>query len=145
MNAHVVVASPEARFGLTEVRIGLWPYVIFHSVAAAVGTRKATELVLTGRILDAHEARRIGIVDWIVETEKLHEESHRLALGMAEGSADAIGPGLDFVRETLGLAPEAAAETALRYRGRALDSADFREGVLAFRQKRTPLWPSHRR
>ncbi len=145
LNAHVIIASPEARFGLTETRIGLWPYVIFHSVAAAIGTRKATELALTARILDSHEARRIGIVDSVVESEKLREEAHRLALGMAEASADAIGEGLRFVQETAGVGPDQAVQAALNYRAKVLDSPDFREGVLAFRQKRTPLWPSHNR
>ncbi len=51
LNAHMVVASADARFGLTEVRVGLWPYVIFPVVAAAVGERKATELALTARIV----------------------------------------------------------------------------------------------
>ena len=67
LNAHIVVASADARFGLTEVRVGLWPYVIFPVVAAAVGARKATELALTARILDVEEARRIGIVDFVAE------------------------------------------------------------------------------
>ena len=70
LNAHIVVASADARFGLTEVRVGLWPYVIFPVVAAAVGYRKATELALTARIVDVEEACRIGIVDVVVEPER---------------------------------------------------------------------------
>ncbi len=145
LNAHIIVAEPAAMFGLTETRIGLWPYVIFSSVVAATGVRKATELALTGRTFDAEEAHVIGIVDRIVERERLHEEALRTALGLAQGSADANRNGLAFVRETLGLAPEAAAQAAVEYRRKAYGSADFREGVLAFRQKRNPVWPSHER
>src|SRR5580700_6007261 len=48
-NAHMVIASPDAQFGLTEIRIGLWPVIVFRAVARAIGERRATELSLTGR------------------------------------------------------------------------------------------------
>ncbi len=141
LNAHVVVASTDARFGLTELRVGIWPYVIFQSVAAAVGERKATELALTARIFGAEEACRIGIVDITAEPGRLHEEARRIALAMALGSAEAIGDGLSFVRHagTPGLDGTAAA-----FRKKAWNSPDFREGVLAFLEKRKPVWPSQR-
>jgi enoyl-CoA hydratase/carnithine racemase len=145
LNAHVVVAASDAKFGLPETRIGLWPYVIFPVVAAATGLRKATELALTGRIVDAEEAGRIGIVDVIVQPQKLQEEARRIALEMALGSAEAIGNGLAFVEQILGVGPDAAAKAAVTFREKALNSADFREGVLAFREKRKPVWPSHNR
>ena len=144
LNAHVVIARSDARFGLTETRIGLWPYVIFPVVAAATGARKATELALTARVVEADEARRIGIVDLIVEPEKLSEEARRIALDMADGSAEAIGDGLAFVQQVRGLEPEATVKAAVAFRERSLSSADFREGVLAFREKRNPVWPSHK-
>ncbi len=143
LNAHVVIAASSAKFGLTETRIGLWPYVIFPVVAAAVGVRKATELALTARVVEAEEAGRIGIVDVIVEPDKLHEEARRIALGMAGGSTEAIGDGLAFVEQTQGLGPEATAKAAAAFREKALNSVDFREGVLAFREKRKPVWPPH--
>ena len=49
-NAHIVVAAHGTTFGLTEIRIGMWPFVIFRSVSNAIGERRATELALTGRI-----------------------------------------------------------------------------------------------
>ncbi len=140
LNAHVVVAASDARFGLTELRVGLWPYMIFRAVAAAAGERKAMELALTARILDAEEARRIGLVDLIVEPECLREEAGCIASEMAEGSAEAITEGLAFVQQTQagGYDTPAAA-----FRRKAWASADFREGILAFREKRKPKWPSH--
>ncbi len=144
LNAHIVVASSGARFGLTEVRVGLFPYVIFPVVAAATGLRKATELALTARIVDADEACRIGIVDVVVEPGALHERAERIALDLAEGSVTAIEQGLSFAQQVVGLDPTAAAKLARRFRRGAHASADFREGVLAFRQKRKPEWPSHK-
>src|SRR5947207_2780206 len=61
-NAHIVIASDDATFGLTEMRIGLWPFVIFRAVVAAVGERHAVELGITGRIVDAREASMLGLV-----------------------------------------------------------------------------------
>ena len=55
-NCHVVIAGPNATFGLTEIRLGLWPFLVFRAVAAAAGERRALELALTGRIFDAREA-----------------------------------------------------------------------------------------
>ena len=135
LNAHIVVASSNARFGLPEMRIGLWPYVIFPVVAAAVGERKATELALTARIVDAEEACRIGIVDVVVEPEALDERAAGIALELAERSATVIERGLSFVQQIVGLDPVAAAKLAGRFRREAHDSADFREGVLAFRRR----------
>jgi methylglutaconyl-CoA hydratase len=144
LNAHIVVASSGARFGLPEVRIGLWPYVIVPVVAAATGFRKATELALTARIVDVEEACRIGIVDVVVEPDALHERAGRIALDLADGSVTAIEQGLSFAQQVMGLDPAAAAQLAGRFRRKAHASADFREGILAFRQKRKPEWPSHR-
>ncbi len=103
LNAHIVVASTGARFGLTEVRMGLWPYVIFPVVAAAVGIRKATELALTARIVDVEEACRIGIVDVVVS--RALRRAERMALELAEGSATAIEQGLTFVQQVAGTWP----------------------------------------
>ncbi len=60
-NCHIVVASEDATFGLTEIRLGLWPFLVFRAVAAAIGERRATELSLTGRIFGAGEAQEIGL------------------------------------------------------------------------------------
>lgn len=144
LNAHIVVASSDASFGLPEVRIGLWPYVIMPVVAAATGLRKATEMALTARMVDANEACRIGIVDVVVEPGALRERAERIALDLADGSVSAIEHGLSFGQQVLGLDSTAAAKLARRFRRGAHASADFREGILAFRQKRKPEWPSHR-
>ena len=131
LNAHMVIASSGARFGLTEVRVGLWPYMIFPVVAAAVGYRKATELALTARIVDVEEACRIGIVDFVAE----REGAEKIALDLSEGSVTAIEQGLTFLQQEL--------ELAGKFRREAHASPDFKEGVLAFHAKRKPRWPSH--
>ena len=143
LNAHVVVAASDARFGLTERRIGLWPCAIFRAVAAAAGERKALELALTARVFDAEEALRLGIVDFVVSPGGLPDQAASLAASIAEGSASASAEGLRFVRAIAGRSEEAAAGLAAEFRLRAHHSPDFREGVLAFRARRKPVWPSH--
>ena len=61
-NAHIVVAHPETRFGLTEVRIGYWPVFVFRAVEHAIGERRTMELSLSGRDFGAEEALRFGLV-----------------------------------------------------------------------------------
>src|SRR5579863_6430035 len=61
-NAHIVIAKPDTVFALTEIRVGLWPVLIFRSVAHAMGERRTVELALTGRDFTAAEARDYGLV-----------------------------------------------------------------------------------
>lgn len=143
VNAHVVIAASDARFGLTERRIGLWPCAIFRAVAAAAGERKAVELALTARLFDAEEALRLGIVDFVATPAELGERAALLAASVAEGSAAASEEGLRFVRAIGGKDGAAAASVAAEFRRRAQGSPDFREGALAFLAKRKPVWPSH--
>ena len=135
LNAHIVVASSGAQFGLPEVRIGLWPYVILPVVAAAIGLRKATELALTARLVHAEEACRMGIVDVVVEPDALREQAERIALELAERSATVMEQGLSFMQQIAELDPVSAAKLAGKFRREAHDSAEFREGVLAFRRR----------
>jgi enoyl-CoA hydratase/carnithine racemase len=142
-NAHVVVASHGASFGLTEMRIGLWPFLIFRAVVEAVGERCAVELGITGRVFDTHEAVRIGLAHHIALPDELDARATAMANGLAASSSDAMRHGLRYVAEARSLDYAAAGAVAQRLRREVLASADFSEGVRAFREKRRPRWPSH--
>ncbi len=142
-NAHVALASDDAHFGLTETRIGLWPYTIFRAVAASTGQKRAVEMAITGRLLSAQEALAVGLVHHLAPTGQLSQKARLLAGHLADGSASAVAEGLAFVRETSHQDEQTAGRTALKYRCKAQNSADFLEGVRAWRQKRNPAWPSH--
>ena len=135
-NCHIVVAAEDAAFGLTEIRIGLWPFVIFRTVAAALGERRATELALSGRIFPASEAREYGLVHHVVEPDRARE----IAAAIAESSPTAIRSGLAFVRDARGKTWEAAGDLARRMRNEVFRSTDFQEGIRAFQEKRAPRW-----
>jgi enoyl-CoA hydratase/carnithine racemase len=143
-NAHIVIASSTATFGLTEVRLGLWPVLIFPAIAAAMGERRATELALSGRVFGAADAQAYGLATEVVEPENLAERGLEAAHSIANASGVAIPSGLNYVREIRGKSTADALEIGRLIRDEIMRSDDFAEGVRAFREKRAAVWPSHR-
>ena len=141
-NCHVAVAAQGATFGITEVRIGMWPYVITRAVNAALGERRALELTLTGRLFGTNEALQYGLIQHVTPAFELDDRATAIAAQLADSSAETIGMGLAFHRESKELAAAAAGELALQMRAKQFQSADFAEGVSAFLEKRKPEWPS---
>jgi enoyl-CoA hydratase/carnithine racemase len=139
-NAHVVVAGRDARFGLTEIRIGLWPAVVFRAVVRAIGERRATELSISGRFMNADEALSAGLATEIAEDPKAR--ALEMAVQLASFSPTAMAGGLEHVARTRGLPWAEAAAVNKELRARMMASDDFREGVNAFLEKRPPRWPS---
>lgn len=139
-NCHIVVASEDARFGLTEIRLGLWPFLVFRSVAAALGERRTVELALTGRTFAAAEARQMGLIHEISPDPEAR--AAEIAAEVAGFSPTAILSGMTFVQEARGLDWRAAGDIARQVRDEVFRSEDFREGLRAFREKRAPQWPS---
>ena len=139
-NCHIVIASPAATLGLTEIRLGLWPFLVFRAVAAALGERRTNELALTGRIFNATEAREMGLVHEVVEDPA--PRALELAELIAAYSPTSIRSGMRFVQETRGADSHTGGEIARRIRNQVFRSADFQEGLRAFREKRRPKWPS---
>jgi enoyl-CoA hydratase/carnithine racemase len=139
-NAHIVVAGPEVRFGLTEVRIGLWPVLIFRAVDHAIGERRTVELALTGREFSSHQAFDYGLVTEISDDPV--KRATEIAAGISEFSPIAIGAGLDYVHQIRGHDWDHAGKVGRLTRNRLLSNDDFKEGVKAFLEKRPPHWPS---
>jgi methylglutaconyl-CoA hydratase len=139
-NAHVVIAAPDARFGLTEIRIGLWPVIVFRALVRAIGERRATELSLTGRTIGADEAMQFGLVAEISNDPKL--KAFETAKKLSEFSPAAISTGLEYIDRVRALGWMEAAPIGHRMRDDLMATADFAEGVRAFMEKRPPEWPS---
>jgi enoyl-CoA hydratase/carnithine racemase len=139
-NGHILVASEKAQFGLTEIRLGLWPFLVYRAVEIAIGERRAVELSLTGRVFDAREAQAMGLAHVI------HENPNAKAMEIGEHLASyspmAIRSGLNYVQEARGKDWQIAGRIARRVREEVFQSADFQEGIRAFREKRQPVWPS---
>ncbi|MGE5648226.1 MAG: enoyl-CoA hydratase/isomerase family protein [Acidobacteriota bacterium] len=139
-NAHIVVAAQGASFGLTEIRLGMWPFVVYRAVARAIGERRAVELGLTGRIFGTQEALAWGLVQHVVPAFELDDRAWRIASSIASFSRDTVRRGMAFVNESRGLGAAEAGALAARARKPVFEGPDFREGVEAFRQKRPPKW-----
>lgn len=139
-NCHIVVAAAEASFGLTEIRLGLWPYLVYRAVEGAMGARRTLELSLTGRIFGGAEAREFGLVHEIAEDAA--GQALEIARAVAAFSPTAVRSGMGYVQRSRGLGGREAGELALEARNQQFGGADFREGIRAFREKRAPRWPS---
>lgn len=134
------LAVPTAKFGYTEVRIGFVPAIVSAYLALQVGDKLSRDLLLTGRLFDAAEAYRLGLVSEIVQPEELAHRVQALAEILAANSPQSLratkmlmaAQNRDWLDNALALAMEANAE--------ARQTADFDEGVTAFLEKRKPVW-----
>jgi enoyl-CoA hydratase/carnithine racemase len=139
-NAHIVFAKPDARFGLTEIRIGLWPVMIFRAVVQAMGERRAVELSLSGREFGAADALLYGLVSEVADDPL--GRAAEVAQRIAGFSPVAVRAGLDYVDQMRGRDWEQAGEIGRGIRAGLLENEDFKEGARAFLEKRQPSWPS---
>jgi enoyl-CoA hydratase/carnithine racemase len=131
-NAHIVLATEEAAFGLTEIRLALWPFLVFRSVALAVGERRAIELSLTGRLFGAMEAKEYGLVHEVAPADELVSRARAIAATVASYSSPAIRGGLSFVQEIRGRDPAEAGKIARQIRDQVFRTPEFRRSVEAF-------------
>lgn len=139
------LAAPEAKFGYTEVRVGFMPALVSMFLERQVGEKLARDLFLTGRILDAAEAQAAGLVTRIVEAERLPAAARELA-----GILMANSPGgVQATKRLLVRASEAEIdrriEMAVAESVAIRSTADFREGLTAFLEKREPRWSGGKR
>jgi enoyl-CoA hydratase/carnithine racemase len=139
-NAHIVFATPEATFGLTEIRLGLWPFVIYRAIVAAVGARRTLELSLSGRIFASDQAAQYGLVHIICSANELLQQAEATARRIAESSPVAIDAGLEYAQALH--TGSADADLAASLRDQVMLSSDFQEGISAYIEKRSPRWPS---
>lgn len=142
-NAHIVLAAHGSTFGLTEIRIGMWPFTVYRAVEFALGRRRALELTLSSKIFNTPEALTWGLVHEVLPSFELYDRGLTIANALADASTETIQRGLRFVTESRGLAADDAVALALKFRAKNFNTLDFEEGVKAFREKRSPRWPSH--
>lgn len=137
MACHIRVAAPNARFGQPEVRLGLIPgYGGTVRLPRLVGRGIATELLLTGRMVDADEAARIGLVNRVVAAESLLDEARAIARSILEMGPLAVAICLDQIDRSVDSTMERALELEAEAFGAACASEDKREGTAAFLEKR---------
>jgi methylglutaconyl-CoA hydratase len=134
------LASAGAIFGYTEVRVGFIPALVSAYVVRQMGEKRARDLLLSGRIFSASEAQAMGIVNELLESERLLPRALELGQQLAEMSPVALAHTkrllLKFSEEDLDRETELGIEASARVR----KTADFQEGLAAFLEKRKPKW-----
>ncbi|HEY8152588.1 MAG TPA: enoyl-CoA hydratase-related protein [Myxococcota bacterium] len=139
--ADFTVASVGARFGLPEIGVGLLPLMVSAPIYRALGSRKALlDLVLTGRQIDAAEAKQLGLVSRVVEAGELDAEIARLSATLLAFSPSALRLGKEAVYTLC----EMEYQTSMRYLREMIvltsRTEDAQEGIRAFFEKRKPVW-----
>lgn len=137
MACHIRVASAKAKFGLPEVKLGIIPgYGGTVRLARLVGRGRATELMLTGDMIDAAEAHRIGLVNRVEEPEALMDAAREMARKMAANGPVAIAMALEAVDRGMSTTLDDAQILESRLFGLLASTEDMREGMTAFLEKR---------
>jgi methylglutaconyl-CoA hydratase len=134
------LAVPEAKFGYTEVRIGFVPAIVSTFLLRQVGEKQARDLLLTGRIIDAEEAARMGLIKEIVEPENLLARARELAALLIENSPASLRATKQLLNHHARAELDRQIEAAVRENAAVRTTADFREGVTSFLEKRKPVW-----
>lgn len=141
MACTVRLAADDARLGQPEVKLGvICGYGGTQRLPRLVGRGTALKLLLSGVIVEAHEALRIGLVDEVVPAGQLMQRAEALALEIAANAPLAVAETLRVVDEGLDLPLEAALEREAAGFGHLCGTADKTEGAQAFLAKRSPHW-----
>jgi methylglutaconyl-CoA hydratase len=136
------LAGDDARLGYTEVKIGFVPAIVSSFLLLQVGEKQARDLLLTGRILDAAEARTLGLISRVVPAAELDAAVSELSATLLANSPSSMRATKHLLhrQEIERLSRNLRAAVNINAELRATD--DFREGVAAFLEKRKPVWPS---
>ena len=139
MMCDIIIAADTAKFGQPEINLGVIPGMGgSQRLIRAVGYYKAAELILTGRMMDAAEAERAGLVSRVVPAADVLEEAGKVAETIASKSL----PSVYAAKAALDAAMETSLAEGLRFEKQVFaslfDTADQKEGMTAFREKRAP-------
>jgi methylglutaconyl-CoA hydratase len=136
------LAVPEAKFGYTEVKIGFVPAIVSTFLLRQVGEKQARDLLLTGRIIGAEEALRMGLVNEVVAGERLMARARELAAQIMENSPTSLVLTKRLLSEHARAELDQQIEAAVRENAAIRETKNFREGVTSFLEKRKPRWSS---
>ncbi len=136
----LTLAVPEAKFGYTEVRIGFVPAIVSTFLLRQVGEKVARDLLLTGRLFSAEEALRIGLINEIVPAENLLDRARELAAQLMGNSPASLTYTKRLLSDHARAELDSQIEAAINENAAIRATADFREGVVSFLEKRKPKW-----
>ncbi len=137
----IVIASERAHFGQPEIKIGVFPPVAAILLPRVIGEKRARELILTGDLIDAAEALRLGLVNYVLASAELEQKTENILTKLRELS----GSSLTMTRAALDLGGQSDFDAALAevenlYLHELMKTEDAQEGSRAFMEKRKPEW-----
>lgn len=137
----IVIASDRSRFGQPEIKLGVFPPVAAVLLPRVIGEKRARELILSGEIIDATEAGRLGLCNHVVPPAHLEGKLLEVLAKLKELS----GTSLQYARQALDLGRGRSLDAALTeqeniYLHELMKTADANEGIKAFMEKRKPVW-----
>ena len=134
------LAAPDAKFGYTEVRIGFVPAIVSSILVWQVGHKIARDLLLTGRLFDAAEAKLYGLVNEVIPSDRLLARARELAAQLLENSPSSLRATKKLINGFIAKQLDEQFASAIDDNARIRTTADFREGVSSFLEKRKPVW-----
>jgi methylglutaconyl-CoA hydratase len=134
------LAVPEAKFGYTEVRIGFVPAIVSTFLLRQTGEKYARDLLLSGRIIGTDEAERMGLINEIVAPDNLMARARELAAQLLANSPASLRATKKLLNEHARGELDARIAAAVRENAAVRTTADFREGITSFLEKRKPVW-----
>jgi len=134
------LAAPEAKFGYTEVKIGFLPAIVSVFLTRQIGEKRSRDLLLTGRIIDAAEAKEFGLVTEIVPAEHLLHRAQELAETLIEASPSSLSRAKRLLISSEIAGVDHDLERAILENARIRCTPDFQEGLASFLEKRKPVW-----
>jgi methylglutaconyl-CoA hydratase len=134
------LSVPAAKFGYTEVRIGFLPALVSVFLVRQVGEKRARDLLFTGRLVEAAEGVRIGLVTEIVPREELMPRARELAALLIANSPASVTGAKRLLLSLSEAELERQLALAIDANARIRTTDDFREGLTAFLEKRPPQW-----
>jgi cyclohexa-1,5-dienecarbonyl-CoA hydratase len=137
----MVIASDRATFGQPEIKVGVFPPVAAVLFPHLIGRNRALELLLTGDVIEAAEAKGIGLINRVVPAEGFREKTDEFISKITSLS----GPVLKLTKRAVDCGLDASVDGGIRaveqlYLGDLMKTEDAREGLNAFLEKRKPIW-----
>jgi methylglutaconyl-CoA hydratase len=134
------LSVPEAKFGYTEVKIGFLPAIVSVFLSRQIGEKRCRDLLLTGRLVEASEAKELGLVNEIVPGERLMTRAHELANDLLAASPSSVTRAKHLLVSAAAAGVDHDLERAVLESARVRCTPDFKEGLAAFLEKRKPIW-----
>ncbi len=139
-SADMAIGTENSKYGATAVNVGLYCIGPAVPLARVIGRRKSMELLMTGDIINAEEAKELNLINYIVKDDELESKSLELAMKIAIKSPLAVQIGKKAFNATANLSYKEALEISHHYFAMLCSTEDAAEGVDAFLNKRTPKW-----